>query len=337
MATDCDKYTESARRGAGWIVERQRSDGSFFDVEAGIGGYYKVPYALGVSGFVPEAIRLLRWVKAHNFTSEGDFRAPSRKATLAVHDNWPAYGNGWLIQGAHRLAQFDLSCRGAKFLLRHQVPCGGFHALENGQPFVECVGTSWAGLAQLTVGNHEVATAAAGCLERMVSGQPRTDRFYFRMTPHGELITDVPEGEALSHYVDCTRSKQIYFHPGIAMIFLCRYHLATGEASAVTAAETIFDFTRRCQDDVYCFPPSGKLGLGCALLAAITNNSDAHQAAGTVADYLVETQTADGSWQLPEEEIYRSIENKDDPEVVMDITAEFTTFLWEIAAAGVSR
>lgn len=88
---------------------------------------------------------------------------------------------------------------------------------------------------------------------------------------------------------------------------------------------------------MYCFPPSGKLGLGCALLAAITNNPDAHQAAGTVADCLIETQTADGSWRLPEEDVYRSIENKDDPEVVMDITAEFTTFLWEIAASVASR
>lgn len=332
MTKDCNTYTESARRGAGWVIERQRPDGSFFDAEAGIGGYYKIPYMLAVSGLLPQAIRLMGWVRAHHFTSDGDFRGRSRKATLAVHDRWPTYANAWLIQGAHRLGQFDLSFRGAQFLLRHQAPCGGYHALANGERHVECVGTSWAGRAELTVGNLEAAESAARCLDRLVAQQKHPERFYFRMTPEGDLITDVPDGEALSYYVDATRPKQIYFHPGIALIFLSHYHLATGKAWALTAAQSIFDFTRRCQDDVYCFPPSGKLGLGCALLASITDDADTRQAAKAVADYLVRTQTADGCWRLPDEKVYASIQDKEDPEIVMDLTAEFTTFLCEIAA-----
>ena len=333
MTTDFNRYIDSARRAVRWIVEQQRPDGSFFEVDAGIGGYYKVPYALGMSGFIPEAMRLLGWVRTHHLTRAGDFRAPSRKATLAVHDDWPTYGNAWLIQGAHRLGRFDLSIPGAEFLLRHQAACGGFCALENGKQYVECVGTSWAGLAQLTVGNREAASAAARCLGRLVDQQNNSSRFYFRMTPDGELITDVPDGQALAYFVDSARTGQIYFHPGIAMIFLCRYHMATGEASALRTAEIIFDFTGRCQDDVYCFPPSGKLGLGCALLAMVTGDRQARDAAASVASYLVRTQTDAGFWRLPDEEVYQSIAWKDDPEILMDITAEFATFLQEIAAA----
>jgi len=332
MNSRCETYLESARRAARWIVDRQRPDGSLFDVEAGIGGYYKAPYALGVSGFAAEAVRLLRWVRAHHFTAEGDFRAPSRKATLSFHEAWPAYGNSWLVQGAHRLAQFDLSFRGAEYLLTLQTPCGGFSLVEEGKLSVDCLSTSWAGLAELTVGRVESAAAAAECLERLVAQQPDPTRFYFRMTTDGELVTDVPDGAALGYYVDAQTPEQIYFHPGIAMVFLCRWHLASGNASSLEAAGTIFEFTERCQDDVYRFPPSGKLGLGCALLASITGAAAPQRAAETLGDYLVETQQGDGYWILPDVEVYRMIEDKEDPELVTDVAAEFATFLCEIAA-----
>lgn len=332
MNTRCDTYLESARRASRWIVGRQNADGSLFDVEAGVGGYYKVPYALGISGFATEAVRLLRWVREHHFTREGDFRGPSQKATLSFHDDWPTYSNSWLVQGAHRLGQFDLSFGGAKFLLSHQAPCGGFLSVEAGKPFVECLSTSWAGLAELTVGQLDPAAAAAECLQRLVAAQPDPTRFYFRMTPDGELITDVPEGAALGYHVDAQSPHQIYFHPGIAMIFLCRWHLATGDANALDAAQTIFDFTQRCQDDVYCFPPSGKLGFGCALLGSITGDARPRKAAETLGDYLVETQHEDGYWVLPDVEVYGAIEDKKDPELLTDVTAEFATFLCEIAA-----
>ena len=334
MKSHCADYLESASRAARWIVGRQQPDGSLFDVEAGVGGYYKVPYALGIAGFATEAVQLLRWVRTHHFTPDGDFRGPSRKATFDFHDDWPTYANSWLVQGAHRLGQFDLSFGGAKFLLSYQTPSGGFRAFDAGKAFVDCMSTSWAGAAELTVGRLESAAQAAECLERLVAQQPDPERFYFRMATDGELITEVPDGGDLGYYVDAQRSEQIYFHPGIAMIFLCQWHLATGNTGSLDAARTIFDFTQRCQDDVYCFPPSGKLGLGCALLGSITGEPKPREAARAVADYLVRTQHEDGYWILPDVEIYQVIEDKEHPELVTDVSAEFATFLCEIAALG---
>jgi hypothetical protein len=332
MTNTTQRYVESARRAGQWIVDHQKPDGSFFDADMGISGYFKIPYALGISGFVPQSVRLLRWVARNHFTAEGDFRSPQRKAATAKHDDWPTYANSWLIQAAHRLNQFDLSFRGAEYLLRHRTPCGGFNALENGKPYVECLGTSWAGMAQLSVGNITVAAGVAQCLQSLVDQQPDTGRFYFRMTTDGQLITDVPDGAALGYYVDSMREDQIYYHPGVAMIFLCRYYLASGEVSALRTAETIFAFTDRCRPDVYAFPPSGKLGVGCALLASITGKPEPRRAAESLVDYLVETQKPDGYWQLPEVEIYRTIKNKDSLEITMEISSEFTAWLWEIAA-----
>ena len=332
MTSNPQQYVESARRAAQWIVDCQRPDGSFFDADMGISGYFKIPYALGISGFVPEAVRLLRWVAQNHFTAEGDFRSPRRKASTTKHDDWPTYSNAWLIQAAHRLNQFDLSFHGAEYLLKHRAPCGGFHALENGKPYIECLCTAWAGMAQLSVGNITVAAGVAQCLQSLVDQQPDPSRFYFRTTTDGQLITDVPDGAALGYYVDSTREDQIYYHPGVAMIFLCRYYLATGEASALRTAETIFAFSERCRPDVYAFPPSGKLGVGCALLASITGKPEPRRAAESVADYLVATQQPDGYWRLPEVDIYRTITNKDSLEITMEISSEFTAWLWEIVA-----
>ena len=331
MSHSVDACRESARRAARWIVARQKPDGSFFDVEDGIGGYYKVPYALAVSGEVPEAVRLMEWVGTHHFTDDGDFRAPERKARAAFHDDWPVYANAWLILGAHRLGRFDLSFRGAEFLRRSQTPSGGFIALEHGQPYLEGVCISWGGLAQLTVGNLESAASAAGCLQRLVEQQPDPARFYFRLTTDGTLITKVPAEAELFHYVDSAHRNQVYYQPGIILIFLCRYYLATRDETVLETAQDVFDFTQRCADDVYRYPPSGKLGLGSALLASITGRPEPRQAAETVARYLMDTQNHDGCWSLPDEELYRSIKNKTDPEIVTDVTAEFATFLCEIA------
>ena len=105
----------------------------------------------------------------------------------------------------------------------------------------------------------------------------------------------------------------------------------TVKAEIVLGSE-IFRFTQRCAGDVYRFPPSGKLGLGCALLYAIAGLPAARRAAVGVGDYLVETQTAEGFWRLPEEELYASIQDKESFEIHLDLCSEFSTFLMEIAA-----
>jgi hypothetical protein len=330
--TTVRSFFESARRGFDWMVTHQRPDGSFCNPEDGIGGYYKVPYALTLAGHLREAHRLLSWVAEHHFTAEGDFRAAERKAHGTGHDAWPVYSNAWLVLGAHRAGRWDLSRRGATFLQRYQVRAGGFYALDGETRFLEPVCTAWGGLAALTTGDIDVAHRAGDLLTRVAERQPDPNRFYFRMGTEGNLTTEVPAGEELFYYVDTTRREQIYFNPGIALIFLTHLYRATGEAQYLEASRTLFSFTQRCADDVHRFPPSGKLGMGSALLYAITGTQETRQAAVSVGTYLVETQTSEGFWRLPDVAAYKAIADKDGFEIRLDITAEFSIFLMEIAA-----
>ena len=329
---EVQRFLEAAGRGIAWIAAQQRADGSFCSPEDGVASYYKVPYALAVAGHQREALRLVEWVAEHNFTAEGDFRAPERKAREPAHDAWPIYSNAWLVQGAHRVGRWDVSLRGAEFLLRYQVPVGGFYALDGETRYLEPACTSWGGLAALTTGRVEEARRAGELLAGLVEAQPDPERFYSRMDTEGNLVTDVPAGAELFYYVDATRRKQIYFNPGIALIFLSHLYRATGEEKYLRAGREIFLFTERCADDVHQFPPSGKLGVGCALLYAITGSPEPRRAAVRVGEYLVETQTSEGFWRLPDEGPYSSLKDRDGFEIRLDVAAEFTAFLVEIAS-----
>jgi hypothetical protein len=188
------------------------------------------------------------------------------------------------------------------------------------------------GLAVLTTGHIEAACHAGDLLARMEECQPDPERFYFRMDTEGTLITEVPRGGDLSYYVDATRRGQIYYNPGIALIFLSHLYRATGKEKYLSAGRKVFQFTERCADDVHQFPPSGKLGLGCALMHAITGNPETRRSALRVGKYLVESQAPEGFWRLPDVKPYSSLKDRDGLEIRLDITAEFSTFLAQIAS-----
>ena len=324
-------FVAAADRGVTWIVEHQRADGSFCDQQDGIGSYCKVPYALSLRGRLREATLLADWVGEHHATPNGDFRAPESQTQEPFQES-SVYENAWLVQAMHRVSRWDLSLPGAEFLMKFQVPAGGFYAHENEYRFLEPVCTAWGGLAALTTGHLESAKRAGDVLARMVFDQPDPRRFYFRMEIEGQLITDVPAGVALRYFVDAGHPEQQYYNPGIALVFLTHLYRATHEERYLKASKEIFNFTERCAEDVYRFPASGKLGLGCALLYTITGGAEARRAAVQVAQYLVESQSTEGFWRLPDLGSYAAINDRDSFDLLLDITAEFSTFLTEIAA-----
>ena len=327
------ELTVAARRGIDWILAQQQDDGSFCAASDGKQGYYKVPYALSLHGKMREALALTNWIESHHLRPEGDFGDLARQAPEPGGDAWPVYANAWLVQGLHRLGRWDLAHRGMEFLHRYRTPAGGFHAIDDdGVPFIEPVCTSWGGVAALCTGDLETARQAGDLLTNMALEQPDPKRFYFRMNIRGELITSAERGEDLHYFVDAGRREQIYYNPGIALIFLAHLYRATRTARHLEACTALLAFTERCADDVYAFPPSGKLGLGAALLYELTGDGTARRAALAVGRYLSATQTAEGFWQLPNAGPYAELAERDSFEVHLDITAEFSTFLSEIAA-----
>lgn len=321
----------SAARGIDWILGQQRADGSLCAPEDGVGGYYKVPMGLAVAGEWRAANRLLSWVAQHHLTDEGDFRAPERKAGEPIHEAWPVYSNAWIIQGAHTVGRWDIALKGMQYLNRLQLPMGGYYTLDGDLRYIEPTSLTWGGLSALMTGYRAEALRAGDVVVRIVEQQPDPSRFYYRMDAAGNLMTDVPAGRELQYFVDPGRTKQIYYNLGISLIFLCHLYRATAAPHYLEAARKILAFTQQCAEDVFRFPPSGKLGLGCALLYSLTGDPVARHGALSVGAYLLETQGKDGVWQLPNEEPYTSL-NRDSFDVLLDITTEFSTFLLQMVA-----
>ena len=323
------EFLAAATRAADWIAAQRGEDGSFCAPTDGTDSYYKIPSALALAGRYREALHLAHWIGEHHFSSEGDFGGEGNRG--ADHERWPTYRNAWLVQGLHRLGRWDLSLPGAEFLLSYQLPSGGVYALEGEGRIIEPVCTSWTGMAALTTGHLAAARRAGDLLVRMAREQPVSGRFYFRMTPAGELITDAPEAGSLHAYVDADLPQQIYYNPGIALIFLSHLYRATSEESYLDAGRALLSFCDQCAADVYAFPPSGKLGLGCALLYELTGLPAARDGARRVGEYLVESQLPEGIWRLPAVAPYEAPKFRGSREIDLDIAAEFSVFLTQIS------
>ena len=117
------RFKEARDKGSDFLAGRQRPDGSFQNVHLGAGGYWAISIALFVGGHSNAANRLCDWVRKNAFTPEGDIGPAPEKDRSYYYP----YEKSWLIEGTHRLAQFDLSQRGMDFLAGFWDPeSGGF-------------------------------------------------------------------------------------------------------------------------------------------------------------------------------------------------------------------
>jgi hypothetical protein len=320
-------YRQAAVKAVRWLLSQQNEDGSISPVDQGVAAYYKVPYAFSLAGRTPEAVRLLTWVRENAFTEEGDFGG--RYPRIGAHLVYYHYSNSWLICGAQRLGQFDLSLRGVDFLLTMQHPeSGGF--LTRGPDSTlsaeqDLMSTCTAGMACLYTGRLEEATAVGDHLVRVWEKQPvSSKRLYFTLHNGEQLITDFPAEDAMLRMVDATKPAQHYMIPGLATALLVRLWYATGDKRYLQVANEYAEFGDLCADDRYTTLPSAWFGWGAALLYQATGNANYQRIASTVADFLVEGQLEAGTWGDPE------AVGAQDLHIIVDSTAELAILLCEL-------
>ena len=322
---DIAKFRESRDRGLGYLIGIQGEDGSFGKEEEGVDAYYKIPYLFAITGHNEKGLKLLDWIEKYHLTDNGDFRSQSRKGMSEFHSYYYTYANCWPVKGAQKLGRFDISFKGVKFLLKHQdKKLGGFRGrlFSDPDPTLEVHSTAWCGLALLYTGYVEPAVKGGDFLIKMLDEQPEIeDYLYVNYHPEEGIITEGIDDFFLG--VSTHKEKQFYVYPGMAMAFLSKLYLATGEERFLKAAQKYLDFALSCQEDVLASPPSGKLAFGASTLFTITGEERARDAALKISRYLLTIQNPDGSWSHPW--------NPDTASYgLIDLTAEFTLWLTEI-------
>ena len=287
-------------RGVAYLLDRLHPDGSFGDAAQGLADYYKVPAALQVCGEARAASRLCQWIRFHGMTVEGDFGPRPEEARGYAY----AYYNSWVILGAHRLGQYDLSQRGMDFLMRlHDAESGGFHssATERGPEVLQDIWVvSGCGQAALATGRIEVARGVGRWFREVMRQQPDYPRRLHGVYSRARgLITKADPTDPIRYVLaQDAASDQYFFNPGIAAGFLCRLHQATGEAAWLDLAIDYMRFCDGASDCLWRLLRAGKVGWAASVLHTLTGVQKYGAMAERVGRMLMETQAPDGSWNM---------------------------------------
>ncbi|MFN0197004.1 MAG: hypothetical protein ACKVT0_09675 [Planctomycetaceae bacterium] len=316
-----ERYRQARNRGGQFLLGHMRPDGGYGNPERGLADYYKVPLALITCGEGRAAGRLLDWVRKNGMQLDGDLgpRPP------AAYGYYHTYYNTWLIMGAHRQGQFDLSQRGADFLLKTWDPdSGGFYSSAT-EKSPETPQEIWvacgAGLAVLYAGRMEAARGLGRWLANLLEAQPDyPNRLYAVWSKAGGLQTSFPEEERVRYvFTPSEPTNQYFFQSGIAAGFLAQLYKATGEAKWLKLAEDYLGQATLACDHHFTNYQSGKVGWAGAVLYTLTGKPEWRTLAARVGDWLVGMQAANGSWDAGDSTI--------------DYTAEMVVWLDEIDQA----
>jgi hypothetical protein len=320
-----DRFRRARDKGGAYLMDQQRSDGSFGDPVKGATEYYKVPAALLVCGESEAANRLCSWVRKHGMTPDGDF---GPRPDEAKDSYYYAYHNVWIILAAQRLGQFDLSHIGMDFLLEFWDPeSGGFYSSpteREAHTLQDLWVVSGCGIAAVYTGMIDVAKGVGHWMERLMSLQPNYPEQMYTVYSREQGLHTPEEPEDEFRYVlnsDAERD-QSFFHPGIAGGFLARLYQATGEEEWLVLAREYMRFADGASDYLWRLLRAGKVGWCAAVLYTLTGEGKYKDMALRVGDNLVATQSDEGYW---------SMTGSDGPS--NDATAEMVVWLDEIYQA----
>lgn len=323
MATSARTFRAARDRGCEYLLCQLRPDGGFGAPDRGLADYYKVIGALQVCGETASANRLCHWVRKHGLTADGDF-IPRPLEALGYYY---AYYNSWVILGAHRLGQYDLSQRGMDFLMRFRDPTSGGFYSSDGERSEHTKEDIWVvsgcGRAALVTGQLDAACAVGRWLKTVMDLQPNYPKQLFGVFSRATGLHTQPDPAEEIRYVcvqDAT-SDQYVFNPGIAAGFLCGLYQATGAGQWLELAKEYMRFASGMSEFLWRSLRAGKVGWAASLLYTLTGDENYSQMAACVGNALVQSQSDDGSWQ------------QFGSEAANDITAEMVLWLDEIQQA----
>jgi len=328
MATEkqTTKYRGAIEKATRWLLTHRKPGGAVEPEEMGIDSYYKVPWALQITGHVSEALETLKYALSKDWVPSGDFESSHRGQ---FHHDFYIYPNSWLAIAASRLGDREVSRNIFRFIARFQHPDNGglcsWRPWASGANRQDMLSTSFAGLVALDVGETQSARKAGDFLVRMKALQPCPDKeLHASVDSLGDHTLRVAQDRGT--IVRRNVPGQRYYFPGAAVAALAKLYEATGCDEYHEAAQWYFEWWNGCGGDVFHSVRSGKGALGAAYLYEITGEERYGRAATRIADYLVDIQDESGMWPV-------AVEGGDP---LSSYVAEFVVWLSEIARCCLS-
>jgi hypothetical protein len=293
------RSAEGASRALAWAAAHPRLPELTRSDSAWLYAGHKGLATLATGAQYLQGAELATWLVRNRLRADGDIgelanrEGPARAVWL--------YFNSWISWGAHRMFRYDLSVPATRFIASCQSGDGSFPSNPHGpEQVVDLFVTSASGLALADTGHLEEAARAAAFVARELDDQPRDDglTIAWGRDEEGRRAVQASPDRTFIRYHD--EGKQHYFSPGMALVFLSRMWLATGDGAILAAAERCRDACRRMLPGAARWGQGGKVGWGAALLWQITGNPTDLDLAARVLGYVLETQAEDGRWPRDE-------------------------------------
>lgn len=307
MASDKRKaYKSCIQRAITWLSRQQAKDGSLGNDP---NTYYKIPWAMAISGEQDRAALTVNWINLHELDGSYYF---SSKHSRKDRFPWPtkntggeatmAYLYAHVQVGSHLIGRFDISQKLLNTVLAYQDPVwGGFYGkyIKPGRGEMDLMTTSFCMVASLYNNRIDKAVKAARFLVTVKDIQPNlSEGIYVCMQNDGKLVTNYTEDDMPCYILKWDAKKQMYIFLGAAIMGLCNVYMVFPEPIFLEAAKCYYEWAMHW-DDIWETPRSGKLARGAADLYRITQDPQYAQTAVRIADYIVNTQNKNGSWPAP--------------------------------------
>jgi hypothetical protein len=326
LAEKIANFETARRKGVEFLLANIEPDGAVTR-----GGnrvtFYRVPWALAVSGDTENAHRVLSWIEQTGLSADGEFHGG---LTLTPDANRAAntYAETCLAYGAHLLRRFDLARRAMDWAARSQDPQTGGVFMDRGRTGAEdpqlVFLTAQFGMSAVICGRLDLALKVGAWFRRLWETQPDLpDRLYCVWTRAGGLATTVPAGEDPRHYVNESQEvRQFHYNGGIAAACLTHLFMATGDTAWLDLARAYQRFSMESTPRQFETKQVCKSAWGSGLLTLATDDDAYRDWLIRMGDWFAAGQEPDGHWNNtpyldPDPPAYRQLE----------ATAEFVVHL----------
>ena len=294
-------YEACRERAVAFILAQVGDDGAITCAAGPRVTFYRVPWALAVSGETAAGSRVLGWVEAAAMDADGHFHG-GLALTSDANATTAGYAETCLAYGATLLRRFDLARRAMAYAERFVDPATGGTFMDPDRTgaddpqllFLTCQ----YGNSAIMTGNLPGALRAADWLERLWAAQPDLpNRLFTIWTRAGGLATTVPPDGDPRQYIDVAQEeRQYHYNGGIAASFLGHLHLATGDPRWLELGKNYQRYSMESTEEQFKTRQVCKSAWGAGLLSLATSDPIYLPWLLKMGDWFVGLQLADGSW-----------------------------------------
>lgn len=293
-------FEGARRKGVDFLLANIDADGSV-PRSGGRVTFYRVPWALAVSGETEAAHRVLTWIERTGLGADGEFHgglALTREANRTSN----TYAETCLAYGAYLLRRFDLARRTMGWAERYQDGETGGVFMDrdrtgaDGEQIIFL--TAQYGMSAVITGRLDRALKVGEWFRNLWQEQPELPgRLYCIWTRKDGLATTVPAGADVRHYINERQEvRQFHYNGGIAAAFLSHLFMATGDEAWLELARAYQRFSMESTPRQFETRQVCKSAWGSGLIT-LASGDDAYQDwLIRMGDWFAAEQETDGHW-----------------------------------------